>query len=515
MRALLSVSDLDGLVAFARGLRELGWDLVATDGTRAALKSEGIEARSVEEVTGSAALLGGRVKTLHPRIHAAVLARRDDEGHMAELGQEGIEPIDLVAVNLYPFSRSAAAGKRGAELQEHIDIGGVTLIRAAAKNYQSVVVVARPGRYQAVLDELKERGTVSLETRRLLAAEAFSHTAAYDAAIASRFVADAGVSFPDEMTLALRKVRDLRYGENPHQQASFYAIRGEEEDAMVAMEQLHGKAASFNNILDINAAWKIASDFTQPTVAIVKHQNPCGIASELDITAAYRRAFMCDSVSAFGGIVGANRPVTKELAEAMQDTFYEAIIAPAYDADALPLLKQRKNLEIITVPNALVGKHLRRADARAFDMKRVAGGMLVQTPDESVADEGNFKVVTERKPTLEELTDLIFAWRCVRHVTSNGIVLAKQLATVGVGPGQLSRVVAVEVAVRKAGENTRLAVMASDAYFPFPDGIEVAARAGVTAIIQPGGSLRDAMMIDTANKHRMAMLFTGRRHFKH
>lgn len=515
MRALLSVSDLDGLVAFARGLRELGWDLVATDGTRAALKSEGIEARSVEEVTGSAALLGGRVKTLHPRIHAAVLARRDDEGHMAELGREGIEPIDLVAVNLYPFSRSAAAGKRGAELQEHIDIGGVTLIRAAAKNYQSVVVVARPGRYQAVLDELKERGAVSLETRRLLAAEAFSHTAAYDAAIASRFVADAGVSFPDEMTLALRKVRDLRYGENPHQQAAFYAIRGEDEDAMVAMEQLHGKAASFNNILDINAAWKIASDFTQPTVAIVKHQNPCGIASELDITAAYRRAFMCDSVSAFGGIVGANRPVTKELAEAMQDTFYEAIIAPAYDADALPLLKQRKNLEIITVPNALVGKHLRRADARAFDMKRVAGGMLVQTPDESVADEGNFKVVTERKPTLEELTDLIFAWRCVRHVTSNGIVLAKQLATVGVGPGQLSRVVAVEVAVRKAGENTRLAVMASDAYFPFPDGIEVAARAGVTAIIQPGGSLRDAMMIDTANKHRMAMLFTGRRHFKH
>ena len=515
MRALLSVSDLEGLVAFARGLRELGWDLVATDGTRAALKSDGIDARSVEEVTGSPALLGGRVKTLHPHIHAAVLARRDDEVHVAELAREGIEPIDLVAVNLYPFSKSAAAGKRGAELQEQIDIGGVTLIRAAAKNYQGVVVVARPGRYPAVLDELKGRGNVSLETRRLLAAEAFSHTAAYDAAIASRFVADAGISFPDEMTLALRKIRDLRYGENPHQQAAFYALRGEEEAAMVAMEQVHGKAASFNNILDINAAWKIASDFSQPTVAIVKHQNPCGIASELDITAAYKRAFMCDSVSAFGGIVGANRPVTKELAEAMQDTFYEAIIAPSYDPDALPLLKQRKNLEIITVPNALVGKHLRRPDAHAFDMKRVAGGMLVQTPDETVADEGNFKVVTERKPTLEELTDLIFAWRCVRHVTSNGIVLAKHLATVGVGPGQLSRVVAVEVAVRKAGENTRLAVMASDAYFPFPDGIEVAARAGVTAIIQPGGSMRDAMMIDTANKHRMAMLFTGRRHFKH
>jgi phosphoribosylaminoimidazolecarboxamide formyltransferase / IMP cyclohydrolase len=515
VRALLSVSDLDGLVAFARGLRELGWELVATDGTRAALKSEGIDALAVEDVTGSPTLLGGRVKTLHPRIHAAVLARRDDEQHQAELKREGIEPIDLIAVNLYPFTKSAAAGKRGIELQEHIDIGGVTLLRAGAKNYQAVVVVSRPERYQAVLDELKERKDVSLETRRLLAAEAFSHTAAYDAAIASRFVAEAGITFPDEMTLALRKVRDLRYGENPHQQAAFYALRGEEDAAMVAMEQVHGKAASFNNVLDINAAWRIAADFTQPTVAIVKHQNPCGIASELDVTSAYKRAFMCDSVSAFGGIVGANRTVTRELAEAMQDTFYEAIIAPGFEPDALPLLKQRKNLEILSVPNALSGKHLKRPDAHAFDLKRVAGGLLVQTPDETVAEEGNFKVVTERKPTLEELTDLIFAWRCVRHVTSNAIVIAKGLATVGVGPGQLSRVVAVEVAVRKAGENARLAVMASDAYFPFPDGIEVAARAGVTAIIQPGGSLRDAMMIETANRHRMAMLFTGRRHFKH
>ena len=464
------------------------------------------------------------MKTLHPRIHAAVLARRNDDVHRAELEREKIEPIDLVVVNLYPFAKSAGSGMRGVELQEHIDVGGVTLLRAAAKNYQDVVVVSRPGRYQAVLDELKERGSVSLETRRTLAAEAFSHTAAYDATIASRFASDAGMEFPDEMTLSLRKVRDLRYGENPHQKAAFYALRGEDEAAMVAAEQLHGKAASFNNILDINAAWRIASDFSQPTVAIVKHQNPCGIASELDITAAYKRAFMCDSVSAFGGIVGVNRNVTKELAEAMQDTFYEAIIAPGYDEDALPLLKQRKNLEILSVPNALrsdatrgryVGRYVRRPDDHAFDMKRVAGGMLIQTPDESVADESNFKVVTERKPTLEELTDLIFAWRCVRHVTSNAIVLAKGLQTVGVGPGQLSRVVAVEVAVRKAGENARLAVMASDAYFPFPDGIEVAARAGVTAIIQPGGSLRDAMMIDTANRHRMAMLFTGRRHFKH
>jgi len=516
VRALLSASDTTGLVAFARGLRELGWDLIATDGTRAALAMEGVDSKAVEEQTGSPVLLGGRVKTLHPRIHAALLARRDDESHRAELAREGIEPIDLVAVNLYPYAKAAAAGKRGPELQDQIDIGGATLLRAAAKNYQDVVVIARPDRYGAVLDELKGRGSVSLETRRLLAAEAFSHTAAYDATIASRFVNEAGIQFPDDMTLSLRKVRDLRYGENPHQQAAFYAIRGEESGAMVSMEQIHGRAASFNNVLDINAAWRIVSDFAQPTVAIVKHQNPSGIASESEITKAYRRAFMADSVSAFGGIVGANRQVTRELAEAMQDTFYEAIIAPGYDDDALPLLRQRKNLEILGVPNALVdGRRVRRSDDHALDLKKVAGGILVQTPDESVTEEGNFKVVTERTPTLEELTDLLFAWRCVRHVTSNAIVLVKGLASVGVGPGQLSRVVAVEVAVRKAGENARLAVMASDAYFPFPDGIEVAARAGVTAIIQPGGSLRDAMMIETANKHRMAMLFTGRRHFKH
>jgi len=288
------------------------------------------------------------------------------------------------------------------------------------------------------------------------------------------------------------------------------------DGAMMAMQQLHGKATSFNNMLDINAAWRVAIDFAQPTVAIIKHQNPCGVASDNEITKAYRRAFMCDSVSAFGGIVGANRIVTRELAEAMEGTFYEAIIAPGYEDEALPILRQRRNLEILAVPgHAIVGGRLARKDGGAFDYKRIAGGMLVQTPDESAADEGNFEVATERTPSLEELTDLLFAWRCVKHVTSNAIVLAKGLATVGVGPGQMSRVVAVETAVRKAGENARLAVMASDAYFPFPDGIEVAARAGVTAIIQPGGSLRDAMMIDTANKNHMAMLFTGRRHFKH
>ncbi len=515
LRALLSVSDRTGLVAFARGLRDLGWELIATDGTRAALAAEGVEARSVEEVTGAPSLLGGRVKTLHPRIHAALLARRDDPQHRAELAREKIEPIDLVCCNLYDFAEAVTAGKVGASLLDQIDVGGVALLRAAAKNHPDVVVAARPDRYQAVLDELRQHGSVTGETRRVLAAEAFSYTAAYDALIAGKLSGEAGIAFPDDLALSLRKVRDLRYGENPHQQAAFYALRGE-TGAMTAMQQLHGKATSFNNMLDINSAWRVVSDFAQPTVAIIKHQNPCGIASENEITKAYERAFLCDTVSAFGGIVGCNRPVTRELAQATQDTFYEAIIAPGYDEEALPLLRQRKNLEILSVPGySLVGGRKLRRDGQALDFKRVAGGMLVQTPDESVSEEASFKVVTERSPTLEELTDLVFAWRCVRHVTSNAIVLAKSLAAVGIGPGQVSRVVAVETAVRKAGENARLAVMASDAYFAFPDGIEVAARAGVTAIIQPGGSLRDAMMIETANKHRMAMLFTGRRHFKH
>ncbi|MGH2449885.1 MAG: bifunctional phosphoribosylaminoimidazolecarboxamide formyltransferase/IMP cyclohydrolase [Candidatus Limnocylindria bacterium] len=512
MRALLSVSDTTGLVTFARGLRELGWDLIATDGTRALLTSEGIETRSVEDVTASPAMLGGRVKTLHPRIHAAVLARREDPEHRADLEREGIEPIDLVVANLYPFAEAAADGLAGDALVEKIDIGGVALLRAAAKNHRDVVAVCRPERYAGVLEELREKGEIAIGTRRELAAEAFAHTASYDAVIAKKLQASAGVCFPDELTLPLRKVRDLRYGENPHQQAAFYALLGE-QGATTAMEQLHGKAASFNNMLDINAAWRIVADFAQPTVAIVKHQNPCGIASDNGVVGAYRRAFLCDSVSAFGGIVGSNRPVTREFAEALKDTFYEAIIAPSYAEDALPVLKERRNLEILGVKGFDPRK--KRPDQGTLDFKRVSGGMLLQTPDESVTEEANFKVATERHPTLEELTDLIFAWRCVRHVTSNAIVLAKNLATVGVGPGQLSRVVAVEVAVRKAGEHARLAVMASDAYFPFPDGIEVAARAGVTAIIQPGGSLRDQMMTDTANRYRMAMLFTGRRHFKH
>ena len=511
MRALLSVSDLTGLPTFAAGLRDLGWELYATDGTRRALRSEGVDARPVSDITGSESLLDGRVKTLHPQIHAALLARRDKPSHMDELRAAEIVPIDLVAVNLYRFADAVRSGLRGPELIEQIDIGGVALLRAGAKNHDGVVVVSRPERYQTVLEELRGSAEVSHDLRSRLAAEAFAHTAAYDAQIAAQLNAELGTLFPDELTIALGKVRDLRYGENPHQSAAFYAIRGE-DGTMTGIAQLHGRQTSFNNMLDLDTAWQIANDFPQPTVAIVKYTNPCGIASHDDVAEAYKAAFACDTVSAFGGILGVNRPVTASFAEAMRETFYEAIIAPEYEDRALEILRERLNLEVLLSGDGARG---RRRERRLFDYKRVTGGMLLQTPDEPLEDQSSFRVVTERHPTLEELTDLLFAWRCVRHVKSVAIVLAKGLATVGIGPGQISRVVAVEVAVRKAGERARLAVMASDAYFPFPDGIEVAARAGVTAIIQPGGSVRDQMMIDTANRHRMAMLFTGRRHFRH
>jgi phosphoribosylaminoimidazolecarboxamide formyltransferase/IMP cyclohydrolase len=510
VRALLSGSD-KRFIPFAHGLRELGWELIATDGVRALLASEGITARSVDEITGQPPMLGGRVKTLHPAIHAGILARRADAQHRAELEKAGIAPIDLVAVNLYPFREAEAEGMTGLDLLEKIDVGGVTLLRAAAKNHEDVIVIARPERYVGVLEELRERGTLDPETRRELAAEAFAHTASYDAAITSRLYRDGGICFPDELVLALHKVRDLRYGENPHQQAAFYSSRGE-QGALTGMEQLHGKAPSFNNLIDVNAAWRIVSDFRQPSAAIAKRDNPVGVASDPDIVRAYANAFRADPSSAFGSILGVNRPVGVPLARALQDTFYEAIIAPGYEDEAVGILK-RQDLEIFRAPAK--DARARSVRAGALDMHRVAGGVLVQTPDDGVAEEGNFRVVTDRHPTLEELSDLIFAWRCVRHVSSNGIVLAKGLTTVGIGPGQVSRVAAVETAVRKAGENARLSVMASDAYFPFPDGIEVAARAGVTALIQPGGSARDQTMIEVADRYRMAMLFTGRRHYKH
>jgi len=514
MRAIISVSDKTGLVEFTGGLVALNTEIYATGGTLKVLQEAGLEVKKVSELTGFPEILDGRVKTLHPLIYAGILAKRSKKEHLAELERFKLPLIDMVVVNLYPFVETIMKPDVTLEeAQEQIDIGGPTLIRAAAKNYQDVAVVVNPDRYSSILTELWDKGGLSPQTRQKLAAEAFSHTATYDAHISSYFHQQLGVSFPPNLVLAAHKVTDLRYGENPHQQAAFYSLGKPVGLSIVNARQLSGKQQSFNNILDLDAAFSVAFDFSAPTVAIIKHGNPCGLASGDNLAETYRRAFEGDSVSAYGGIVGINRKVDKATAEAIKPTFYEAIVAPDYDEDALAILKTKKDLEIMQVSGE--PKTIYEVWGEELDLKRVTGGLLAQTKDVVAEDAANLTVVTERHPTLEELTDLLFAWRAVKHVKSNAIIIARNLMVIGVGAGQMSRVTSVEVALRKAGESARRAVMASDAYFPFADSIEAAAKAGVTAIIQPGGSIRDEMAIKTANEHHMAMVFTGRRHFKH
>jgi phosphoribosylaminoimidazolecarboxamide formyltransferase/IMP cyclohydrolase len=515
LRALLSVSDREGVVELARGLLEAGAECFATDGTRAHLAEAGIEGiRPVSELTETNEILGGRVKTLHPSIFAGLLARRDQPDHLAQLAEHGIEQIDVVVVNLYPFAQTVQeAGTTLDQALEQIDIGGVALLRAAAKNFPGVAAVCSPTQYASVLRDIKALGSVSPETRQKLAAEAFALTAAYDAHIASYLNSQAGTLFPSRLTMVVEKKADLRYGENPHQLGAFYTDPAGRGDSISGARQIAGKDLSFNNLLDLDAAWTIASDFKTPTVCIVKHGNPCGLASVVDLAEAFRLALEGDSVSAYGGIIGANRVVDEAAARAIRPGFFEALVAPGYTQEALEILRTKKGFEIIEVPQSETeGDDLGIAK---FDFKRIGGGVLVQTFDNLEEDRNKLQVVTQRRPTLEELTDLLFAWRAVRHVKSNAVVLAKKHAMVGMGAGQPSRVVSVEVALRKAGERAPLAVMASDAYFPFPDGIQIAAQAGVTAIIQPGGSIRDEMAIEVADRHHMAMVFTGRRHFRH
>ncbi len=514
MRALLSVSDRDGIVELARGLRDAGFDCFATDGTRAHLAEHEIEAASVSELTETAEILGGRVKTLHPAIFAGLLARRDQPDHLAQLAEHGIGQIDIVVVNLYPFGKTVMQpGTSLDQALEQIDIGGVALLRAAAKNFPGVAAVSDPTQYALVLRDLRTIGAVSPETRQKLAAEAFALTAAYDAQIASYLNLQAGTLFPSRLTLVVEKRADLRYGENPHQLGAFYADPAQRSSSISRAHQIAGKDLSFNNLLDLDAAWNIASDFKTPTVCIVKHGNPCGLASVVDLADAFRGALEGDSVSAYGGIIGANRMVDEATARAIRPGFFEAIVAPGYTPEALEILRTKKGFEIIEVPPSdSDGPELGISN---FDFKRIGGGILVQTFDNLEDDRNKLQVVTQRRPTLEELTDLLFAWRAVRHVRSNAVVLAKKHSMIGMGAGQPSRVVSVEVALRKAGERAPLSVMASDAYFPFPDGIQIAAQAGVTAIIQPGGSIRDEMAIEVADRHHMAMVFTGRRHFRH
>ena len=515
MRALLSVANREGIAALARELRALDVEMFATDGTREHLAGEGIDVPSVTELTDGGPTVGGQVKTFHHAVYAGILARRDVPAQMEDLKAQGIVPIDLVIVNVKPFAPSVGARLVGLdEAIEMIDVGGAALLGAAARNSAGVVAASDPSHYERIVSELREHGMVSAETRAQLAAEAFSTVAAYHAEIAAYLNQISGNVFPRRLALVLEKVDDLRYGENPHQRAAFYRETTHRSATLADATQLQGDRPSFNNLLDLDAAYRIARDYTAPTVTIVKHTDPVGLASHDELVEAYRHALETDPVASFGGIVGVNRELDGATAREIAANSYEAVVAPGFSQAAVGILKTKSGLELLAVPPDPTDG-MRDYGIANLDFKRVAGGLLVEDLDDLGLDRGQLQVVTHRRPTLEELTDLLFAWRAVRHVRSNAIVLARNGATVGVGAGQASRQVSVEIALRRAGDRAKTAVMASDAYFPFPDGIQAAATAGVTAIIQPGGSIRDEMAIEVADRHHMAMVFTGRRHFRH
>jgi phosphoribosylaminoimidazolecarboxamide formyltransferase/IMP cyclohydrolase len=515
LRALLSVADRAGISAFARELRELDVEVYATDGTREHLAAEGVEVLSVSDLTQVPPLVGGQVKTFHPAVYAGILARRDVQSQLDELGEQGIGTIDLVVVNVRPFAPEVGRRHLGIdEAIELIDVGGAALLGAAARNAAGVAAVAKPEHYPQVIAELRERGMVSAEFRAQLAAEAFGAVAAYHAEIAAYLNQLAGTTFPSRLAMVLEKVSDLGYGENPHQRGAFYRETTHRSATLADTMQLQGSRPSFNNLLDLDAAYRIASDYTAPTVAIVKHTDPVGLASHDELVEGYRHALETDPVASFGGIVGVNRELDGATAREIAANSYEAVIAPGYSEAAIGILRAKAGLELLSVPPGPI-EGMRDYGIANLDFKRVAGGLLVETLDDPALDRSRLQVVTKRRPTLEELTDLLFAWRAVRHVRSNAIVLARNAMTVGIGAAQASRQVSVEIALRRAGDRAKTAVMASDAYFPFPDGIHAAAVAGITAIIQPGGSIRDEMAIEAADRHHLAMVFTGRRHFRH
>jgi phosphoribosylaminoimidazolecarboxamide formyltransferase/IMP cyclohydrolase len=512
VRALLSVYDKTGLGAFAKGLAELGFELVSSGGTATFLDDHGQAVTRVEDVTEFPEVLGGRVKTLHPRIHAGILARRELGEDVAALEEHDIEPFDLVCVNLYPFEDGVARqGVSEADAVELIDVGGPSMLRAAAKNFAHVAAVCRPADYEPVLTELRRTGELSLDTRRRLATRAFQTTAAYDAAISAWFADGGEARFPDTAVLAFDKQLDLAYGENPHQAAAYYAERGARSHLLARVEQLHGRGLSFNNLNDLNAARLLLREFTVPACVIVKHANPCGVALGETIEEAYERALAADPLSAYGGVVALNRPVSARLGERLAGQFVEVLFAPGYDAVAVEALVAKPAVRVL---NDL---ERRVTHGPELDLKRVAGGLLVQERDREVADRTGMEVVCGE---LDEAAwgDVLFAWRVVKHVTSNAIVLAGGLRTAGVGAGQMSRVDAVRIAVDKAREHGHSldgAVLASDAFFPFADGPALALEAGVTAIVQPGGSKRDDEVVAAVREAGAAMVFTGRRHFRH
>ena len=509
-RALISVSDKNGVVEFARALTELGYEVVSTGGTAKALKEAGVEVTYVSQVTGFPEILGGRVKTLHPNVHGGILAQRIPE-HLQQLEENEIIPIDIVAVNLYPFKETIS--KPDVTLEEaieNIDIGGPAMVRAAAKNHQDVVVVVNPSHYQRIINELKEKGNISRETRFHLALEAFSHTAEYDQCIADYLREISGeAGFPRVFTLTGKCVQTLRYGENPHQKAAFYQDETAGPGTVGGAKQLQGKELSFNNIVDIEAALSLAQEFDAPAAVIVKHTNPCGVATGNSLKEAYSRALAADEVSAYGGIVGLNRRIDKRTAEELVKIFLEAVIAPGVDAEALEVLATKPNMRVLDCGE------LKEAKEGEVDLKKVSGGFLVQDVDTGFVSPDQWKVVTEKQPSEKDLQELVFAWKVVKHVKSNAIVVAKDNVSLGVGAGQMNRVGSAEIALKQAGAGAQGGYLASDAFFPFSDTVKAAAQAGIRAIIQPGGSIRDDESIKAADEHGIIMVFTGMRHFKH
>lgn len=508
-RALLSVSDKTNLIPFAEGLHQLGFELISTGGTLKAIKDAGIPAMQVSEVTGFDEILDGRVKTLHPYIHAGLLARRDVEVHVQELEARKIQPIDVVVVNLYPFKETIAKPDVTEEdAVENIDIGGPTMLRAAAKNFRDVTVVVDPEDYETVLQELRSE-QASVEFRKQLAAKVYRHTANYDAMIADYFVEITEERDPETYTPTYEKVQSLRYGENPHQQAAFYKEGNVQGASIANAKQLHGKELSYNNIQDANAALEIVLEFgKQPAAVAVKHMNPCGVGIGETLDAAFQKAYDADPVSIFGGIVALNKEVDAKTANLLKEIFLEIVIAPSFTKEALEILTVKKNIRLLETPMEINQKDSKKVVS-------VIGGLLVQDRDNGSISAEDVEVVTDRQPTEAELNELLFAWKVVKHVKSNAIVVAKEDQTLGVGAGQMNRVGAAKIAFEQAGDKAIGAVMASDAFFPMPDTVEEAAKAGIKAIIQPGGSKRDQDSIDACNQYGITMAFTGMRHFKH
>jgi len=519
-RALISVYDKTGVVEFARGLASLGIEIVSTGGTAKLLRDAGIPVRDVAELTGWPEMLGGRVKTLHPKVHGGILFQRGKAEDRKQVAEHSIVPIDLVVVNLYPFSATAAKpGVTPEELIENIDIGGPAMVRSAAKNFQSVGVVTDPGDYAAVAAELREKRELSLATRLALARKAYARTARYDGEIATeleRLAANGGVKIgpleklPERIHIALERRQAMRYGENPHQAAALYIPAGRPAAGLAGAKQLQGKELSYNNLVDLDASWALVCEFHRPAVAIIKHNNPCGAAEQESLRDAYLKALECDPVSAYGGVLAFNRAIDAATADEVAKLFVECIVAPGYEPAALERFASKKNLRLLEMP--------REAGLAELQLKPISGGMLVQDPDRHELAEAELKVATDRAPTDAERRALLFGWKVAKHVKSNAILFAREGQAVGVGAGQMSRVDSVKIAVIKAataGLSLKGSVVASDAFFPFPDGVEEAGKAGATAVIQPGGSVRDADVIAAANKLGMAMVFTGVRHFRH